>query len=44
MRERTDKPTEEYGITDDDLAQIERFLDKQVHVRTVDDLRPSPDQ
>lgn len=32
------------GITDDDMAQIRSFLQKQRHRRSVDDLRPSSRQ
>lgn len=42
--ETTDEPPMEFGITDEDLAQIESYLQKQAHVRTVDDLRPSSKQ
>lgn len=39
--ENIDKSTEEYGITEDDIEQIEEYLRKPMHVRDVDDLRDS---
>ena len=41
MNKRTTEQTVGYGITEDDMARIEKYLQKESYVRTVDDLRPS---
>lgn len=41
MAERSEESAEEFGITDEDLEQIQSYLQKQAHLRSVDDLRPS---
>ncbi|WP_232703179.1 hypothetical protein [Halobacterium wangiae] len=45
MSEQTDDEEggdeEGYGITDADRVRIERYLQKEKHERSVDDLRPA---
>lgn len=43
MTDSADGSPTDHGITQDDLEQIDAFLQKQQYERTVDDLRPSSD-
>ena len=40
MSEKIGKQTTGYGITEEDMARIEAYLQKESYKRTLDDLRP----
>jgi len=44
MGNKTSSTNNGYGITEEDMGQIEQFLEKGIHDRSVDDLRPEADQ
>ncbi|AHG05133.1 hypothetical protein HALDL1_03990 [Halobacterium sp. DL1] len=44
MGEKTDGQDDGYGITDEDRVRIERYLQKEKHERSVEDLRPSSEK
>jgi len=41
-RDSSNQP-EEYGITEEDMGQIKQYLNKEIHTRSVDDLRLDSD-
>ena len=43
MARKSNPSTDEFGITDADIEQIEAYLGKRQYERSVDDLRPEAD-